>query len=40
MKYEERTGDLFTCPDEYYLAQCISADFAMGKTNYKKSIGN
>lgn len=31
MKYEERTGDLFTCPDEYYLAQCISADFAMGK---------
>lgn len=31
MTYEERIGDLFTCPDNYYLAQCISADFAMGK---------
>ena len=31
MKYKEQIGDLFSCPDEYYLAHCISADFAMGK---------
>lgn len=31
MKYEERKQDLFTLGDDYYLAHCISADFAMGK---------
>lgn len=31
MKYEERKQDLFTVGDDYYLAHCISADFAMGK---------
>ena len=31
MKYKEQIGDLFSCPDEYYLAHCISADFALGK---------
>lgn len=25
------TRDLFTVPTDYYLAQCISADFGMGK---------
>lgn len=31
MIYKEENRDLFTVPDDYYLAQCISADFAMGK---------
>ena len=31
MKYEERKQDLFEIDDSYYLAHCISADFAMGK---------
>ena len=31
MKYKEEIRDLFTVPNEYYLAHCISADFGMGK---------
>lgn len=31
MIYEERIQDLFTVEEDYYLAHCISADFAMGK---------
>lgn len=31
MVYKEETRDLFTVPEEYYLAHCISADFGMGK---------
>ncbi len=31
MIYKEEAKDLFSVPDEYYLAHCISADFAMGK---------
>ena len=31
MEYREKTMDLFSLPDDYYLAHCISADFAMGK---------
>ena len=31
MNYREETMDLFSVPDEYYLAHCISADFGMGK---------
>lgn len=31
MIYEEIQADLFTMPDNYYLAHCISADFGMGK---------
>lgn len=31
MKYEEREQDLFTVSEDYYLAHCISADFALGK---------
>lgn len=31
MKYEEIVQDLFSVDDSYYLAHCISADFAMGK---------
>ena len=31
MKYSEEIRDLFTVPDDYYLAHCISADFGMGK---------
>lgn len=30
MIYKEELRDLFTVPDDYYLAQCISSDFAMG----------
>lgn len=30
MTYTEITKDLFTMPDDYYLAHCISADFKMG----------
>ena len=31
MRYAEEKRDLFSVPDNYYLAHCISADFAMGK---------
>lgn len=31
MIYKEEVKDLFTVPEEYYLAHCISADFGMGK---------
>lgn len=31
MIYKEEVRDLFSVPDDYYFAQCISADFAMGK---------
>lgn len=31
MKYEERKQNLFEMDDSYYLAHCISSDFAMGK---------
>ena len=31
MKYKEEMRDLFSVPDEYFLAHCISADFGMGK---------
>lgn len=30
MIYKEEVRDLFSVPDEYYLAHCISADFALG----------
>lgn len=30
MVYNEIQKDLFTVPDDYYLAHCISADFALG----------
>ena len=31
MIYKEEIRDLFTVPEEYCLAHCISADFGMGK---------
>ena len=31
MIYKEEIRDLFSVPDDYYLAHCISADFGMGK---------
>ncbi len=31
MLYHEEFRDLFSVPDDYYLAHCISADFGMGK---------
>ena len=31
MTYKEEARDLFSVPDDYYLAHCISADFGMGK---------
>lgn len=31
MTYREEIRDLFTVPDEYFLAHCISADFGMGR---------
>ena len=31
MIYNEKVMDLFSVSDDYYFAQCISADFAMGK---------
>ena len=31
MIYTEKRKDLFTCPEEYYLAHCISADFNMDR---------
>ena len=30
MIYKEETRDLFSVPEDYYLAHCISADFGMG----------
>ena len=30
MKYSEKNKDLFTVPEDYYLAHCISADFWNG----------
>lgn len=30
MVFKEVCQDLFTVPDDYYLAHCISADFALG----------
>lgn len=31
MLYKEEYRDLFSVPDDYYLAHCISADFGMGR---------
>lgn len=31
MIYKEEVKDLFSVPNDYYLAHCISADFGMGK---------
>lgn len=31
MTYREEVRDLFSVPEDYYLAHCISADFGMGK---------
>lgn len=31
MIYKEENRNLFSVPDDYYLAHCISADFALGK---------
>ncbi len=31
MIYTEEIKDLFSVPDDYFLAHCISADFGMGK---------
>lgn len=31
MTYKEEKQDLFSVPDDYYFAHCISADFGMGK---------
>lgn len=31
MIYNEEIRDLFSVPEDYYLAHCISADFGMGK---------
>lgn len=31
MIYKEEVRDLFTVPEDYYLAHCISADFGMGR---------
>ena len=31
MYYREEVQDLFSVPEDYYLAHCISADFGMGK---------
>jgi hypothetical protein len=31
MEYREERLDLFSCSSEYYLAHCISSDFALGK---------
>ena len=36
MKLIEKTGSLFTAPKEYYLAHCISGDFALGAGIAKK----
>lgn len=31
MTYKEEIRDLFSVPNDYYLAHCISSDFVMGK---------
>lgn len=31
MNYREEVRDLFSVPDDYFPAHCISADFEMGK---------
>lgn len=31
MTYKEEVRDLFSVPEDYYFAHCISADFGMGK---------
>lgn len=31
MTYKEESRDLFSVPEDYYLAHCISADFGMGR---------
>ncbi len=31
MIYKEELRDLFSVPNDYYLAHCVSADFAMGR---------
>ena len=36
MTFTEKNGDLFTAPQEYYLAHCISNDFALGAGIAKK----
>lgn len=36
MTFTERNGDLFTAPQGYYLAHCISGDFALGAGIAKK----
>lgn len=36
MKYVEFKGDLFTAPQGFYLAHCISTDFALGAGIAKK----
>lgn len=36
MKYVEIKGDLFTAPQGFYLAHCISSDFALGAGIAKK----
>lgn len=30
MTFTEKNMDLFSVPNDYYLAHCISADFALG----------
>lgn len=39
MNLIETTGDLFSVPQGYYLAHCISADFALGAGIAKKMDG-
>lgn len=36
MTFTERNGDLFTAPQGYYLAHCVSGDFALGAGIAKK----
>ena len=36
MTITEKTGDLFTAPQGYYLAHCISGDYALGAGIAKK----
>lgn len=36
MKFVEKRGDLFKAPDDYFLAHCISADYALGAGIAKK----
>ena len=36
MIYSEIYGDLFSCPKNFALAHCISADYALGKGIAKK----